>query len=115
MAVARAPVGGGMTGIKVALIVFVCLTVAALAFTIVLYTHQADLEATAKSASDQASKANADRSTMQNGVSEVARLVAGESTSETSKIQSSIEGAVKPILKDPTLAQARIAPDSSVV
>lgn len=115
MAVARAPGGGGMTGIKVALIVFVCLTVASLAFAVILFTHQADLESNAASNRDTAQKANQEKSRMEQGVSEIARIVTGESTSEPTKIQEDIKTHVNPVLADPGVQQARIAPDSAII
>ncbi len=115
MAVARAPGGGGMTGIKVALIAFVCLTVASLAFTIILYTHQADLDSTSTSMRDQAQKANEEKSRMEQGVSEIARIVTGESTSEPTKIQETIKTHVNPVLADAGVQQERIAPDSAII
>jgi hypothetical protein len=104
-----------MTGIKVALIVFVCLTVASLAFAVILFTHQADLDQAVASAQDRASQAGKERSDMQQQVSEIARLVTGDSTSETSKIQASIAAAIKPVVNDPTVQQARVAPDSAAI
>jgi hypothetical protein len=115
MAVARAPGGGGMTGIKVALIVFVCLTVASLAFAVILYTHQTELQAQADDGVKKSQAANTDIGKMRQEVGEIARVVTGDSVNEPEKIQKAISAAVAPVMKDPGVAQARIAPDSAIV
>lgn len=114
MAVARAPVGGGMTGIKVALIVFVVLTVASLAGTIIMFTYKSELEARAEDATKQAQTASSDAAKARQDASEIARLVTGESTSELDKIKSSIPALIAPMVKDPDAAKMRVAEDASV-
>lgn len=70
--------GEGATGVKVALIVFVVLTVASLAGTIILYTYQSDLQAQVTSANAQQLEAQNRATDAENRLQNAAKTIAGD-------------------------------------
>lgn len=70
--------GEGATGVKIALIVFVVLTVASLTGTIILYTYQSDLQAQAASASTQQEDAQQRATEAENRLQNAAKSIAGD-------------------------------------
>lgn len=108
MAVARPPAGGA-GGVKIALIVFVVLTVASLTFAIILYTGQADLEAEVERAQDQASAARTQANQAESKLRDFAKDILGESLDDPAAIEARIEEERSRILRDDQLEDLRAA------
>jgi len=115
MALARPQMGGGATGLKATLIVFVCLTVASWAFTVILYTGQEDLRASAEAATSKAKRAGQNERELRQQLSQIARDVIGDPTDEPAKIQQAIKTSMTPIVTDERVQEANIPADSAVL
>lgn len=102
-AVARPQAVGGNTGMKAALIAFVCLTVASLGGLIFLYTYQTDLTNREKSAQDSATRAQDEARQAKGQLSTFANRMIGEATDDPARIQQAIATALGAIQKDPRL------------
>ncbi len=113
VAAVRPPVAGGSSGVKVAMIVFVCLTVVSLGLTIWLYTYQSDLSAEVQAAGQRARTADQNLREFQNQLAALAREMVGEETSEPPRIRQSLTAALEPVRADERLRQV-IAPDAAM-
>ncbi len=113
--VARAPVSSRLDGVKIALIVFVCLTVASLAVTITIYTKYSDMQAAVDQAGKQYTNANAETNKTRQTMRDLAQTVLGEATDEPEKLKQSIATAMKPIADDEQVKKAGIAADSTML
>lgn len=112
MAVARpAP---GSTGMKVALIVFVVLTVASLTFTVIMYTQQADLQAAAASANQRIRTKDTELQEMRTQISELGRQFLGADVEDATKLREGVVSQLRPITSDQLVKKANITEDSSV-
>jgi hypothetical protein len=112
MAVARpAP---GSTGMKVALIVFVVLTVASLTFTVIMYTQQADLQAAADSANSRYGNKDRELQEMRSQVSELGRQFLGADIEDATKLREGVISQLRPITSDQLVKKGNITEDSSV-
>lgn len=115
-AVARpAPAAAGGSSIKVALIVFVCLTVASLAGTVIMFTQQSTLQANMEDAQKRADNAAATAGKAQQDLRAVATKLNGEGTDDGDKIRKSIELALQPVLGDAQIKKAGVSADSTLV
>ncbi len=112
-AVVRPPAAGGSSGLKVAMIVFVCLTVVSLGLTIWLYTYQSDLSAEVQAASQRARTADQSLRDFQNQLASLAREMIGEEISDPPRIRQSLAAALEPVRADARLREI-IAPDSAM-
>jgi len=115
MAMARPQTAGVPTGFKAALIVFVALTVVAMAFTIIMYTDQSNLQAAANRAQEQASQARKMQDEANSLLRAFARDVVGESTDDAAKIKDAITKGKETVLADPYLKDTNIPPDSALL
>lgn len=115
MAVARAQVaGGGMNGTKVALIVFVVVTVLALGGLVYLFTQQSDLVAREEQAIQGRDTANQQASQAKSTLSAMSMRFLGESVEEPERMQQAVQTALAPVLKDERVAK-EVPPDASVM
>jgi hypothetical protein len=114
MAVARAQVGGGMNGTKIALIVFVVLTVASLTFTVIMFTQQSDMEARAADDKRAADSANTAAQQARGQLAAMVHRVLGESIEDPAKIDDRLKAAMEPFQKDQRLSK-EIPADASVL
>ncbi len=110
----RSPGAGGNSGIKVALVVFVVLTVAALTATIIMYTYLSDKVQAATDAADRAGRAEQRTREVQGQLREFARMAVGEDTDELPLIRQGLTTAAQPIVADPRLQQANIPVDAAL-
>ncbi|MHC4443008.1 MAG: BRCT domain-containing protein [Planctomycetota bacterium] len=115
MALARPQVAGGITGLKAALIVFICVTIAALTFAIIIYTNYDDLNNRVQDANIKADKANQRMRDMQEQQRDMTFIMIGESTDDPAEIKQTIDTALKQIMEDPRVKKADIEPDSPVL
>ncbi|NLX23879.1 MAG: hypothetical protein GXY55_19680 [Phycisphaerae bacterium] len=116
MAVMTRPPGtGGNSGIKVALVAFVVLTVASLTGTVIMYTYLSDKVQAAADAGERAGRAEQRVREVQAQLREFARMAVGEDTDELPAIRQSLTAAVEPIVADPKLRQANIPVDSALL
>jgi len=115
MAVARPQPGGGSTGLKVALVVLICVTLASLTFAIIIYTNYEDMNNDLKSYESQAKRADQQRRELQQQHRDLAMIIIGEQTDEPADIKQKINTKVSDILGDRRLQEANIASDSAVL
>lgn len=102
-AIGRAQSAGASTGMTVALVVFVVLTVASLTGTIILYTYQSDLQASVDQAQQRSQRAEQQVRDARRQVSDFARIVMGVETDEIPAIQQAIGEAIDQLADDPRL------------
>jgi len=114
-AVARPQAAGGSNSIKIALIVFVVLTVVSLAVTIFILTKYSDMQTRESDARNQAATAQRSLTQIQQQLERFAGLTIGESTSDIPKIQQTIDSGRRRVLHDPAMKGANFAPDAAVV
>jgi len=115
MAIARPQPGGAPTGIKVALIVFIVLTLASLTFAIIHNTYQEDLNHDVENAQASVKRAGEQSREAQDNLRNFAKLVIGEFTDDPSEIKQAIDSVRQQILNDPRLKQANITQDVTVL
>ncbi|MBP7935013.1 MAG: hypothetical protein KA354_10245 [Phycisphaerae bacterium] len=99
--------GEGATGIKIALIVFVVLTVASLAGTIILYTYQSDLQAQAASANTQSQDAQQRATDAENRLQNAAKSIAGDG--DPAKMAQALKTAQQNLINSIERPEARAA------
>jgi hypothetical protein len=102
-AVARPPVASGNSGLKAALIAFVCLTVASLGAFIYLFTLQSDYERDKTAAQTQANDANKSASQAKEQLSGFAKDTIGEATDSAAQIQKKIDELRNGLVQDENL------------
>lgn len=112
-AVARPPVASGNSGLKAALISFVCLSVASLGAFIYLFTLQADLQRGKTNAEAQAQQANQGASQAREQLSGFAKDAVGKATDNPAEIQKEIDQVRADLLKDESL-KGKIRPDMAL-
>ncbi|MBI4578849.1 MAG: hypothetical protein HY718_04050, partial [Planctomycetes bacterium] len=100
---ARPPAAGGPAGLKIALVVFVCLTVASLAFAIVLYTGQEELTQSSEAARKNAQTAGQREQEARAALQELAFRVLAKRIDDPVEINATLETVAAAIFgKDPT-------------
>lgn len=112
-AVARPPVASGNSGLKAALISFVCLTVASLGAFVYLFTLQAQYQkdqVSARAAADQANQAANDA---REQLSAFAKAAVGEASDNAQKIKQEFDAIRAAMLKDENL-KSKIRPDMAL-
>ena len=115
MAVAARPQPAArMDGTKIALIVFVVLTVLSLAGTIFLYTKQSELQAAADDGAKRASTAMETVQKNKQEVSAIAAKLTGKGSEDPAEIAKTIETALQPISKDEALKTAGVNADANL-
>lgn len=114
MAAIGRPQGGGGGGLKVALVVFVVLTVLSLAGTVIVLTNYSDMQQRMESAQNQANQSRAQLSAAQQQIRTLARSVIAEETDDVARIRQGIAEAVSEVVADPALADARLTAESAV-
>ncbi|GMU21377.1 MAG: hypothetical protein AMXMBFR13_14700 [Phycisphaerae bacterium] len=102
-------VGGGSSGLKAALIVFVVLTVASLTGTIILYTYQADLQADATRDAEAAQRASDDAREARTALSGFANDVTGAPSEDSKAIQQQLTTLKTTILQTPGMTDAGVS------
>lgn len=100
-AIARPQGGGG--SIKVALIVFVVLTVLSLAGTIIILTQYSDMQAQETDARNQAAQASKNLQTTQRQLESFAQIATGKAVTDPVEIQKAINDERNRIAADPVL------------
>jgi prefoldin subunit 5 len=112
-AVARPPVAAGTSGLKAALITFVCLTVGSLGGLVYLFTLQSDYES--RMAQKDSAAATAQKSADEAGqqLSGFAKEVIGEATNSPADIQNKINAIRTALARDNRLKSIR--PDMALV
>src|SRR5512141_1371809 len=90
-AVARPPVASGNSGVKAALIAFVCLTVASLGAFVYLFTLQSDNDKKAADAESRATAAQKSADEANAALSDFAKDVIGKPTNTAADIQKEID------------------------
>ncbi len=115
MGMARPQLAGGPTGLKVALIVFVVLTVASLTFTIILYTQHSELLAEVQGAKRRAENADEQAGKAARDLNAAAKDVIGEPTDDLAQIKQRIGQVKETVLEDARVRDADIPADSSLL
>ena len=115
MAVAARPSAGGAFGLKVALVVFVCVALASLTFTVILYTQHEDMTARSEEAAARESRAVQDKRAVQQALAEIGQSVTGEQVEEAAKLKQAIASARQEVVGDAKLAEAKIAADAPLL
>jgi len=113
-AIARPQPAGG-TSIKIALVVFVVLTVLSLTGTIILLTHYSDMQQQVASKDEQLSRTGAQLRTAQQQLRDVARSVIGEDTDDMARIRQGIKQGIAQVLVDPAMADSGLTADSALL
>ena len=114
MAVARAQSGPVLTGVHIALIVFVVVTVASLVGLVLLYTHQEDLTQRAEGSDAGAKRAQEQASAEKQQFADLATLLVGDAQAEFAVIEKQLDTLRQQLLKTEglpdrdTLAQASV-------
>src|SRR5687768_13468933 len=99
-AVARPATGSSSwDGVKIALIVFVVLTLASLTFMIVLYTHQSDLQTAVADADRKVTQANTAANKSRQDMQDIGQLVLGKLVDEPEQLKQAITTAIQTIAK----------------
>lgn len=117
MAALARPAAAGSSntgGIKTALIVFVVLTVASVAGTVVMFTQQSDLQMTAEDATKKVDSTNQAMNKLRSDVAEISHKFAGERIEDTEKLKKAIETALQPVLADEQAKSAGLSAESSL-
>lgn len=114
MAVARPQGPVGLSGLKAAAIGFAVAAVAAIAFTIIMFTQKSDLEATASEAQRQARDQQKAAADARQALSDVAEEVVGRPAESLAEIKSAIDQVRTTIADDPRAKDARISADQPV-
>jgi hypothetical protein len=99
----------------VALVVFVCLTVASVAVTIVLFTKQEELKATAQDSANKRRQAAQQHQDLQRHLSDIALHVIGDPIDQPAEIKQRINTALTSILQDELVTKANIPADAAVL
>ncbi|UCD28029.1 MAG: hypothetical protein JSV03_13155 [Planctomycetota bacterium] len=115
MAVARPQVGGGTTGIKIALIVFICLTLGSLTLAIIAYTHYEGLNNDIQDAQGRLNRASQQASETKQQMRDMAMIMIGESTDNQDEIRQAINTTVDNVLGDERVQKANIPQDSAIL
>ena len=102
-AVARPPVAAGSSGLKAALIVFVCLTVASLGGFVYLFTLQSDLDRRATDQETAAAAAQRTANEANQHLSNFAKETIGQATNSAGDIQKALDEIRDPLVKDEQL------------
>jgi hypothetical protein len=102
-AVARPPVASGNSGLKAALITFVCLTVASLGGFVYLFTLQSDYQRDMTAAQNSATQANQSASQAKEQLSAFAKDTVGEAADSAAPIQKKIDDLRAKLAQDETL------------
>lgn len=113
-AVARPPVASGNSGLKAALITFVCLTVASLGAFVYLFTLQSDLQRDMTAAQNSAQQANTNASQAKEQLSTFAKDTIGEAAESAGPIQKKIDELRAKLAQDEGL-KAKIHTDMDLV
>jgi hypothetical protein len=112
---ARPPAAGSPSSLKVALVAFVAVSVASLAFAIYLYTSQEELTQRAEAAAKAADAANQQMQDSQAALEEMAFRMLGERTSDKAQIETKTDATFASLFgKDParmTDEQKKLAAD----
>lgn len=114
-AVARPPVSAGSSGLKAALIVFVCLTVASLGGFIYLFTLQSDLDRQVASSDAAAQEAQRTNAELNQQMSELAKETMGQPSNAPGEIQKAIDELKRTLASDERLKISRDQDLKSVV
>jgi hypothetical protein len=101
--VARPPVAAGSSGLKAALIVFVCLTVASLGSFVYLFTLQSDLDRQASEKETAAAEAQRSADQARQHLSEFAKETIGQATHSPADIQKALDAVRGPLAGDDRL------------
>jgi vacuolar-type H+-ATPase subunit E/Vma4 len=112
-AVARPQSAGG--SIKIALIVFVVLTVASLTGTIIILTNYSNMQAREADARNAAAQSDRRMQETQQQLERFAALVIGKSTSEIPEIKQAMDEVRGQVAADPALKDANLTPDTALV
>ena len=102
-AIARPQSAGGGNSIKIALIVFVVLTVASLTGTIIIFTNHSDMQQRIDDSQSQITRTGKQLRDAQEQLKAFARMVVDESTDDTAKIKQSITSSMEQLEGDPAL------------
>jgi hypothetical protein len=102
------PAGSGFDGIKIALVVFVCVTLASLTFAVIMLTGRSDLEARETAAREAATRATNDAQRARRELGELTQKVLGETLEDPEQIKARLETGLKTVLDDPRVQQANI-------
>ncbi|MGQ9648917.1 MAG: hypothetical protein ACUVXJ_02285 [Phycisphaerae bacterium] len=114
MAVARPQGPVGSSGLKAAAIGFAVAAVAAITFTIIMFTQKSDLEATASEAQRQARDQQRAAADARQALSDVAQEVIGKPAESLAEIKSAIDQIRTTIADDPRAKDASISADQPV-
>lgn len=107
--------GGASSGIKVALVVFVVLTVASLTGTIIMYTYLSDKVDAANASNDRANRAEQQRRDMETQLRAFGRQVVGQDIDDVAKIGEAVKGGLQPVVENPALAEANLPKDAALL
>ena len=105
-AIARPQSAGGSNSIKVALVVFVVLTVVSLTGAIIIFTNYSDMQQRIDDSQSQITRTGKQLRDAQEQLKTFARMVVDESTDDTAKIKQSITSSMQQLEGDPALAGA---------
>ncbi|HPD28907.1 MAG TPA: hypothetical protein PLL20_02850 [Phycisphaerae bacterium] len=114
MAVARPQGSVGSSGLKAAAIGFAVAAVAAITFTIIMFTQKSDLEATASEAQRQARDQQRAAADARQALSDVAQEVIGKPAESLAEIKSAIDEIRTTVANDPQVKDAKITADQPV-
>jgi hypothetical protein len=115
MAVAARPqMAARMDSTKIALIVFVVLTVLSLGGTIFLYTKQTELQTAADDKQKQADTAMQSVQKSKQEVTAIASKLTGKGVDDPAEIAKAVETALQPIAKDERLKLAGVNADATL-
>jgi hypothetical protein len=108
----QGPIGSG--GLKAAAIGFAVLAVAAITFTIIMFTQRADLQSAADQATQQASQQQKAASQARQDLREVAKEVIGKEAEALADVKAVIDPIRKTVTDDPNVKKKAIPADQPV-
>lgn len=115
MAVARPQTGSVITGVHVALIVFVVLTVGSLAGVVVMLTQREDLVQRAQRARDDATRATATATEKETAYNDFTNLLTGQTGVEASAVQAQVQSIRKELSELAGLPSANEYPSYAIL